>query len=99
MPAFFWFASGQTHLRSMYLRTTSEMGKQLNPYAVKTVLMRSGERLPMLCARATGAPLFQPALWSLTELRARNRSTAQNADTTPFASQETWRAAWDTGQC
>jgi integrase len=60
----------------MDLRTTSEMSKQLNPYAVKTVLMRSGERLPMLCARATGAPLFQPALWSLTELRARNRSTS-----------------------
>lgn len=52
------------------------MRKQINPYAVRTVVLASGERLPMLCARATGLPLFEPTLYALTELRARNRSTS-----------------------
>ncbi len=30
----------------------------------------------MLCSRATGLPLFEPTLFSLTQLRGRNRSTS-----------------------
>jgi integrase len=52
------------------------MRKQVNPYAVRHVVLDSGERLPMLCARSTGLPLFEPTLYALTELRARNRSTS-----------------------
>jgi integrase len=52
------------------------MSKEPNPYAIKTVVTSGGERLPMLCAEPTGAPLFQPTLWALTELRATNRSTS-----------------------
>jgi integrase len=52
------------------------MRKQGNPFAVRMVVLPSGERLPMLLCQATGLPLFAPTVWSLTELRARNRSTA-----------------------
>lgn len=54
------------------------MSKQAtpNPYAIKTVVTGTGERLPMLCRSATGEPLFAPAIWALTELRATNRSTS-----------------------
>lgn len=52
------------------------MGKQVNPYAVRLVVLESGERLPMLCFRATGLPLFETTLYALTELRAKNRSTS-----------------------
>ena len=52
------------------------MRKQINPYAVRLVVLASGERLPVLCARSTGLPLFEPTLYALTELRARNRSTS-----------------------
>lgn len=47
-----------------------------NPYVVRLVVLQSGERLPMLCARSSGIPLYEPTLYALTELRARNRSTA-----------------------
>jgi integrase len=50
--------------------------KQVNPFAVKTSVLPSGERLPLLCFRSTGVPLFEPTVWSLTELRARNRSSS-----------------------
>ena len=36
----------------------------------------SGERLPFLCARDTGVPLFEPTLYALTELRATNKASA-----------------------
>lgn len=47
-----------------------------NPYVVRIVVLQTGERLPMLCSRASGIPLHEPTLYALTELRARNRSTS-----------------------
>ncbi len=35
----------------------------LNPYAVKTIVLSSGERLPVLIALATGDPLFEPSVY------------------------------------
>jgi hypothetical protein len=52
------------------------MRKQANPFEVKTARLPSGERLPRLRSRATGIPLFQPTVWSLTELRGRNQSSS-----------------------
>lgn len=51
------------------------MSKQSNGYAIRIVRRESGERLPMLVSKS-GLPLFDPTLYALTELRARNRSTA-----------------------
>ena len=48
----------------------------MNPYAVRHTLMPSGERLPMLLLRDTGVPLFEPTVWSISELRARNLSSS-----------------------
>lgn len=48
----------------------------LNPYAVKTLLLNSGERLPVLIALATGAPLFDPSVYVLSEIRATNRASS-----------------------
>jgi integrase len=45
-------------------------------YAVRTVVLQSGERLPILLNSDTGSPLFEPTVYSLTELRARNRAAA-----------------------
>jgi integrase len=50
--------------------------KQVNPFAVKTTVLPSGERLPLLCSRSTGIPLFDPTVWSISELRARNLSSS-----------------------
>ncbi|KIK83074.1 site-specific integrase [Pseudomonas sp. W15Feb9B] len=47
----------------------------LNPYAVKTIVLSSGERLPVLIALATGAPLFEPSIYVLSEIRATNRAS------------------------
>lgn len=47
----------------------------LNPYAVKTLVLRSGERLPVLIAMATGAPLFEPSIYVLSEIWATNRAS------------------------
>jgi integrase len=52
------------------------MRKQISPYLVRLVVLTSGERLPMLCRRSTGLPLFEATLYSLTELRAQNRSSS-----------------------
>ena len=52
------------------------MRKQPNPFAVKTAVLPTGERLPLLCSRETGIPLFDATVWSLTELRARSRSSS-----------------------
>jgi len=48
----------------------------MNPYVVRQVVFSSGERLPMLCARATGLPQFEATLYSLTELRAKGLASA-----------------------
>lgn len=47
----------------------------LNPYSVKTLVLSSGERLPVLIALATGAPLFEPSVYVLSEIRATNRAS------------------------
>lgn len=47
----------------------------LNPYAVKTLVLSSGERLPVLIALATGVPLFGPSIYVLSEIRASNRAS------------------------
>lgn len=44
-------------------------------YQIRQLVMSSGERLPILCD-ASGRPLASPLLFSLTELRARGRSSA-----------------------
>lgn len=46
-----------------------------NPYAVKTIVLSSGERLPVLMALATGAPLFEPSVYVVSEIRATNRAS------------------------
>lgn len=52
------------------------MRKQTNPFQVRLVVLESGERLPLLVERATGEPLYQPALYVLTQLRAKNLASA-----------------------
>ncbi|KPX71691.1 MULTISPECIES: tyrosine-type recombinase/integrase [Pseudomonas syringae group genomosp. 2] len=47
----------------------------LNPYAVKTLVLGSGERLPVLIALTTGVPLFEPSVYVLSEIRATNRAS------------------------
>lgn len=47
----------------------------LNPYAVKTLVLSSGERLPVLIALATGVPLFEPSIYVLSEIRATNKAS------------------------
>jgi integrase len=49
--------------------------QELNPYAVRMVTFSCGERVPLLIAASTGQPLFQPTLYSTTQLRARGRAT------------------------
>ncbi|MHA3886778.1 tyrosine-type recombinase/integrase [Stutzerimonas degradans] len=46
-----------------------------NPYAVKTLVLSSGERLPVLIALASGVPLFEPSVYVLSEIRATNRAS------------------------
>ncbi len=48
----------------------------LNPYVVKTIVMISGERLPILTELATGEPLYEPSLYVLSEIRATNRASS-----------------------
>ena len=43
-------------------------------YRVTTIVMSSGERLPMLLG-ADGLPIFEPMVFSLSEVRARNRAS------------------------
>ncbi|KPX26135.1 tyrosine-type recombinase/integrase [Pseudomonas ficuserectae] len=47
----------------------------LNSYAVKMIVLGSGERLPVLIALATGAPLFEPSVYVVSEIRATNRAS------------------------
>ncbi len=51
-------------------------------YRVKNLVCESGERLPLLLDGTTGAPLFEPTLFVLTELRALNRASATLAQAT-----------------
>lgn len=50
-----------------------ESHRRESQYQVKTVLMASGERFPMLL-EASGLPMWEPTVYVLTELRARNRA-------------------------
>lgn len=43
-------------------------------YSVKTIVTSSGERLPFLLGR-DGLPIFEPTVFSLTEIRSKNRSS------------------------
>ena len=40
-------------------------------YRVKTIVLTSGERLPILLDR-DGQPMFEPTVFALTEVRGRN---------------------------
>lgn len=46
-----------------------------NPYSVKTLVLIGGERLPVLVENATGEPLFEPTIYSLSELRVTNKAS------------------------
>lgn len=50
------------------------MRKQSDPIRLRTVLLGTGERLPILCSAVTGEPLYEPLLYSLTEMRAANNA-------------------------
>lgn len=43
-------------------------------FSVKNVVFKSGERFPLLVNKCTGVPLFDPTVFTMTELRARNRA-------------------------
>lgn len=43
-----------------------------NLYIVQTLMLVSGERLPILVDTRVGTPLFAPTIYSLTQLRGRN---------------------------
>ncbi|WP_292980070.1 hypothetical protein [Nitrosomonas sp.] len=45
-----------------------------NRYVVKTLMLSNGERLPVLIDQEDGMPLFAPTVYSVTEVRARNRA-------------------------
>lgn len=46
-----------------------------NPYIVRTLILASGERLPILIDTRVGTPVFAPTVYSLTQLRGRNFAT------------------------
>jgi len=45
-------------------------------YAVKNAVFASGERFPILINDRTGIPLFDPTVFTLSQIRARNRASA-----------------------
>jgi hypothetical protein len=45
-----------------------------NSYRIKTILTSSGERLPILLG-PNNLPIFEPTIFSLSEVRARNKSS------------------------
>ncbi|VVD59242.1 integrase [Pandoraea horticolens] len=45
-------------------------------YTVRLTVLESGERLPLLVDVRSGVPLFDPTVFVLSELRARNRASA-----------------------
>jgi integrase len=46
-----------------------------NPFLVKTIIFESGERFPVLIDRDSGTPLFDPTVYCVSGLRARNKAT------------------------
>lgn len=46
----------------------------MRKYRVKTIVTSSGERLPILLGY-DGLPIFEPTVFSLTEIRSRNRAS------------------------
>lgn len=46
----------------------------IQKYRVKTIVTSSGERLPILLGR-DGLPIFEPTVFSLSEIRSRNRAS------------------------
>ena len=46
----------------------------ISKYRVKMIVTSSGERLPMLLGR-DGLPMFEPTVFSLSEVRSRNRAS------------------------
>lgn len=44
-------------------------------YIVRTLMLASGERLPVLVNRELGAPLFEPTVYTVSALRARNQAS------------------------
>lgn len=47
-------------------------------YKVKTIVTSTGERLPLLLGR-DGLPIFEPTVFSLAEVRSRNRAVNQRS--------------------
>lgn len=45
----------------------------IQKYRVKTIVTSSGERLPILIG-LDGLPIFEPTVFSLSEVRSRNRA-------------------------
>lgn len=45
-------------------------------FCIRVVVCQSGERLPLLVELSTGLPLFDPTVFTLSQVRARNRSSA-----------------------
>jgi len=45
-------------------------------FCIRVVVCGSGERLPLLVELRTGLPLFDPTVFTLSQVRARNRSSA-----------------------
>ncbi|MBR8304697.1 MULTISPECIES: tyrosine-type recombinase/integrase [Burkholderia cepacia complex] len=44
-------------------------------YTVRTVVFASGERFPILVRVSSGVPLFDPTVFTLSQIRARNRAS------------------------
>lgn len=44
-------------------------------YAVRTIMLASSERLPVLLNRTTGQPLFEPTVYSVSALRSENKAS------------------------
>lgn len=46
-----------------------------NPYFIRLAIFASGERFPLLVERESGIPIFDPTIYCVSELRARNKAT------------------------
>lgn len=44
-------------------------------YTVRTLMLASGERLPVLMNRELGTPVFEPTVYTVSALRARNQAS------------------------
>jgi hypothetical protein len=45
-------------------------------YAIRNATFHSGERFPILVDARTGVPLFDATVFTLSQVRARNRASA-----------------------